>query len=248
MDKFMVSRMVGSPPGYVGHEEGGQLTEKVRRKPYSVVLFDEVEKAHHEVMDILLQILEEGMLTDSLGRKVDFRNTVLIMTTNLGSKFAKGDSGLGFGSSGKDVDFERLKSQMLDETKRVFRPELVNRVDEMIVFRPLGREDVSKILDIELAKVFVFTEQRHINVNISRQAREFLVNKGYDAKSGARPLRRAVEKYVQDPLAEEILAGRISDGQDVNVEAGKDSLEFAVRGVSAAEAKPRRRRAVTGKV
>ncbi len=246
MDKFMVSRMVGSPPGYVGHEEGGQLTEKVRRKPYSVVLFDEVEKAHPEVMDILLQILEEGTLTDSMGRKVDFRNTVVIMTTNLGSKFAKGDGGLGFGTAGEGVNFDRLKTQMLDETKRVFRPELVNRVDEMIVFRPLSRDDVSRILDIELTKVFAFNADRQISVSLNDAAREFLVKKGFDAKSGARPLRRAVEKYMQDPLAEEILAGRILDAQVVDVDVDKDALKFTVRSGAPGPARSRKRRSGSG--
>ncbi|MDK1046382.1 MAG: ATP-dependent Clp protease ATP-binding subunit, partial [Anaerolineales bacterium] len=195
MDKFMVSRMVGSPPGYVGHEEGGQLTEKIRRKPYSVVLFDEIEKAHPEVMNILLQILEEGMLTDSIGRRVNFRNTIIIMTSNLGSKFAQTSGGLGFGSSGAETDFERLKSQMLDEAKRVFRPELMNRVDDLLVFRPLSREDVAKILELELAKVFSLVAGKEIRIRLSDEAKDFLIRKGYEATSGARPLRRAVEKY-----------------------------------------------------
>jgi len=226
MDKFMVSRMVGSPPGYIGHEEGGQLTEKVRRKPYSVVLFDEIEKAHADVMDILLQILEEGMLTDSLGRRVSFRNTVIIMTSNLGSKFAKGTGGLGFGSGTAAAHVEGLKTQMLDEAKRVFKPELFNRMDDVIVFRPLNRDDVGQILELEMKQVRERMAAKHIEIRLSPEAKAFLMEKGFDETYGARPLRRAIEKYVQDPLAEDILSGRLGAAQSVEVQRAGDKLVF----------------------
>ncbi len=238
MDKFMVSRMVGSPPGYIGHDEGGQLTEKVRRKPYSVVLFDEIEKAHPDVMDILLQILEEGMLTDSLGRRVSFRNTVIIMTSNLGSKFAKGTGGLGFGSGAAGAHMEGLKNQMLDEAKRVFKPELFNRMDDVIVFRPLNRDDVGLILDLELAQVCARMTAKHIAIRLSAEAKAFLVEKGFDETYGARPLRRAIEKFVQDPLAEDILAGRLGAAQSVEVRRAGDKLVFVPMGASVAADKP----------
>ncbi|MBU4201133.1 MAG: ATP-dependent Clp protease ATP-binding subunit [Verrucomicrobia bacterium] len=226
MDKYMVSRMVGSPPGYVGHEEGGQLTEKVRRKPYSVVLFDEVDKAHPDVMHVLLQILEEGMLTDSLGRRVNFRNTVIIMTTNLGANVAKSSGGLGFGRATADANFEQLKARMLEEAKRVFRPELLNRVDDVIVFRQLTRDDVGRILDLELTKVTERIAAKHIQVHLSAEAKAFLIEKGYDEAYGARPLRRAVEKYLQDPLAESILSGHVSEAETVDVVLDQDHLNF----------------------
>ncbi len=247
MDKFMVSRMIGSPPGYVGHDEGGQLTEKVRRKPYSVVLFDEVEKAHPEVMHILLQILEEGMLTDSIGRRVNFRNTVIIMTSNIGAKFVKNDSGLGFSSDGSETNFERLKSNMLEEAKLVFRPELINRLDDMIVFRQLSQEDVGKILELELAKVSARMADKQVEIRLNDKVKTFLVKKGFDITNGARPLRRAVEKYLQDPLAEEILAGRINRSVTVDVFLEKGKLKFKqtpVPGVQSSRksARPARRR------
>jgi len=227
MDKFMVSRMVGSPPGYVGHEEGGQLTEKVRRKPYSVVLFDEVEKAHPDVMHVLLQILEEGMLTDSLGRRVNFRNTVVIMTSNIGSNIVRGGGGLGFRKGDASVDFERLKSQMLEEAKQVFKPELINRVDDLIVFRQLNRADVTAIMDIELARVLSRAALKNLRLTLTPEAKTFLIDKGYDEKYGARPLRRAIEKHLQDPLAESILTGKINPALPVEARLQKETLVFA---------------------
>ncbi|MFN2350745.1 MAG: ATP-dependent Clp protease ATP-binding subunit [Kiritimatiellia bacterium] len=231
MDKFMVSRMVGSPPGYVGHEEGGQLTEKVRRRPYSVVLFDEVEKAHPDVMHVMLQILEEGMLTDSLGRRVSFRNTIVIMTSNLGSDLLKSAGGLGFGRPDQHANFERLKSMMLDESRKVFRPELVNRVDDVIVFRQLKRDDVARILELELNKVRERVAGRNIRLHLDPAVMDYLCDQGFDEKYGARPLRRAVEKYLQDPLAEEILAGRIGDDAEVQVTLEEGRLRFAAAAV-----------------
>ncbi|MDO9542194.1 MAG: ATP-dependent Clp protease ATP-binding subunit [Kiritimatiellia bacterium] len=226
MDKFMVSRLVGSPPGYVGYEEGGQLTEKVRRKPYSVVLFDEIEKAHPEVINILLQVLEEGMLTDSLGRKVNFRNTIVIMTSNLGTSSTKGADGLGFAQGGREADFERMKTRIMDEAKRAFRPELLNRVDDVMVFRQLTREDAARILELELTKISERIAAQKVTLRIGPEAKTFLIDKGFSETYGARALRRAVEKYLQDPIAEEILAGRISAAATVNVQVEGDKLKF----------------------
>ncbi|MCK5528539.1 MAG: ATP-dependent Clp protease ATP-binding subunit, partial [Kiritimatiellae bacterium] len=228
MEKFTVSRLIGSPPGYVGHEEGGQLTERVRRHPYSVVLFDEVEKAHPDVMHMLLQILEEGRLTDSQGRKVDFRNTVIIMTSNLGFDSAKKSSGLGFGDSGKKADYKRLKAQLISDAKHVFKPEFLNRLDDTIVFHQLVRDDVSVILDLELAKVKGRLEDKGKSLRLSKSAREFLIDKGYDPALGARPLRRAIERYVEDPMAEELLRGTLQDSKVISVTApkGADKLSF----------------------
>ncbi len=225
MDKFMVSRLVGSPPGYVGHDEGGQLTEKVRRNPYSVILFDEIEKAHPEVMNILLQILEEGMLTDSLGRRVSFRNTVVILTSNLGGELTKG-AALGFGAVDPLADYEALKRKMLDESKRVFRPELMNRLDEIIVFKRLTKVAIAEILELELEKVRGRVASKSIKLLLSEEAKSFLIKEGYEDAYGARPLRRAVEKHLQDPLAEEILAGRIGESVTVKVYLDKDKLKF----------------------
>lgn len=217
MEKFTVSRLIGSPPGYVGHDEGGQLTERVRRRPYSVVLFDEVEKAHPDVMHMLLQILEEGRLTDSLGRQVDFRNTVVILTSNLGFDTGRRSRGLGFNGKTEDEDFDRLKRQMVDEAKKVFKPELLNRFDDMIVFRKLTRADVMMILDIELAKIQERLAARGKQLKLSQSARNFIIDKGFDEAMGARPLRRALERYIEDPLAEEVLRGRFDDADAINV-------------------------------
>jgi len=226
MEKFAVSRLVGSPPGYVGYEEGGQLTERVRRRPYSVVLFDEVEKAHPDVMHILLQILEEGRLTDSLGRSVDFRNTILILTSNLGADFLRRGRQLGFDEGGAEADYEKLKTQMLDESKRVFKPELLNRLDEIIVFRQLVKGDVQNILDLEVRKVRDRLAARKIELHLTESANDFLIRKGFDPALGARPLRRAVERYLEDPLAEEILRGNIGNAEAVEVTATEDALKF----------------------
>ncbi|MBU0677460.1 MAG: ATP-dependent Clp protease ATP-binding subunit [Verrucomicrobia bacterium] len=226
MEKFSSSRLVGSPPGYVGHEEGGQLTERVRRRPYCVVLFDEIEKAHPDVMHLLLQILEEGKLTDSLGRTVDFRNTVVILTSNLGADFIRKGGSLGFGEKTEDADYETLKARMLDEAKKVFKPELLNRIDDVIVFRQLNKGDVKKILDIELIKVRKRLEAKNIELHLSDSAEEFLIGNGYDPAFGARPLRRAIERHLEDPLAEEILRGNITPSERVEVTAEGDHLKF----------------------
>ena len=229
MEKFTVSRLIGSPPGYVGHEEGGQLTERVRRRPYSVVLFDEVEKAHPDVMHMLLQILEEGRLTDSLGRTVDFRNTVVILTSNLGFDTEK--QGLGFVRESATEDYGRLRDRMINAAKLVFKPELLNRFDDIIVFRKLDKTDVVKILELELGKVRQRLTAKSIQLELSDEATEFLVTKGFDASLGARPLRRTVERFLEDPLAEELLRGVLSGGAiDVGVSEDRLSLVFRMRG------------------
>ncbi len=229
MEKFTTSRMIGSPPGYVGHEEGGQLTEKVRRRPYSVVLFDEVEKAHPDVMHMLLQIMEEGKLTDSLGRHIDFRNTVVLLTSNLGFDTIK-KGGLGFSGATENADYEQMKTQMLEDAKKVFKPELLNRFDDVVVFRQLSREDVSTILDIELGKVCKRLEAKGKHVKVNKAAREFLLEKGYNPAMGARPMRRVIEKYLEDPLSDDILNGKLTAKEDIEVSAVKDKLKFKQKG------------------
>ena len=227
MEKFNASRLVGSPPGYVGHEEGGQLTERVRRRPYSVVLFDEVEKAHPDVMHMLLQIMEEGRLTDSLGRSVDFRNTVVIMTSNLGAHEVKKAGSLGFSPSNEEADYSKLKELMVQTAKKTFKPELLNRLDDMIVFRELSKVDLETIINLELANIQNRVLGRNIELKIAESARELLLDKGYDKAYGARQLRRTVERVLEDPLAEEILRGKILNNSVVTVEANKDALVFS---------------------
>ena len=226
MEKFNVSRLVGSPPGYIGYEEGGQLTEKVRRRPYSVVLFDEIEKAHPDVMNMLLQILEDGHLTDSLGRKVDFRNCVIIMTSNIGAETIRKAGGLGFAPTKEEHSYEEMKSKLLDEAKRVFKPEFMNRLDDIIVFRNLNKADMSKIVDLEVAKVKSRMKYKDVEIHLTAAATDFLIEKGYDPNFGARPLRRAVEKYLQDPLAEEILRGNIKPSETVEIIVADGKLVF----------------------
>jgi len=231
MEKFTVSRLIGSPPGYIGHEEGGQLTERVRRRPYSVVLFDEVEKAHPDVMHMLLQILEEGRLTDSLGRQVDFRNTVVILTSNLGFDYEKQGQGLGFVRETAAEDYGRLRDRMINAAKLVFKPELLNRFDDVIVFKKLDKADVVQILEIELGKVRRRLEAKAIRLELDAAATEFLVSKGYDHALGARPLRRTVERFLEDPLAEELLRGVLTEGViEVGLAEGGQALSFRMRG------------------
>ena len=216
MEKHAVSRMIGSPPGYVGHEEGGQLTEAIRRKPYAVILFDEIEKAHPDVAQILLQILEDGRLTDSLGRKVDFRNTILIMTSNVGAHILQRNSSLGF-SAGSIDDFDKTKDKIMDEAKKTFKPEFLNRLTEIVIFRPLVKESMRAIVDLELKKVTDRLKEKKLKLMISDDVKEFLIEKGYDSKLGARPLRRAVEKYLEDSLAEEVLSGSLRKNKIIHV-------------------------------
>ncbi len=228
MEKFSVSRLIGSPPGYVGYEEGGQLTETVRRKPYCVVLFDEIEKAHPDVVQILLQVLEEGHLTDSLGRTVDFRNTIIIMTSNIGAHILQKGSALGFGSETVEENFEQTKAKILEEAKRVFKPEFLNRINSIIVFHSLQRHHLRQIVDIELRGITKRLKERDIPLEISEAAKDFLIDHGYDEKFGARPLRRAVEQYLEDPLAECLLRGEFKEGEPVHVEVaeGGKGLRF----------------------
>ncbi len=214
MEKFSVSRLVGAPPGYVGYEEGGQLTEKVRRKPYSVVLLDEIEKAHPDVFNILLQVLDDGILTDGLGRRVDFRNTIIIMTSNIGVRDLKDfGSGIGFATKAKQSnEEENMKSTIQNALKRVFSPEFLNRLDDVIVFNSLHREQIHKIIDITLSKLFVRITTLGYQIELTDKAKDFLAEKGYDQQFGARPLNRAIQKYLEDPIAEEILKGEIEEG------------------------------------
>ena len=217
MEKHAVSRMIGSPPGYVGHEEGGQLTEAIRRKPYSVILFDEIEKAHPDVAQILLQILEDGRLTDSLGRKVDFRNTILIMTSNVGAHILQKNSSLGFSAGNADDDFDKTRDKIMDEAKKSFKPEFLNRLTEIVIFRPLAKKSMSAIVDLELKKVTDRLKEKKLKLDICDNVKEFLIEKGYDDKLGARPLRRAVEKYLEDSLAEEVLSGSLRKNKIIRV-------------------------------
>jgi ATP-dependent Clp protease ATP-binding subunit ClpC len=229
MEKFTASRLIGSPPGYVGYEEGGQLSEAVRRRPYSVVLFDEVEKAHPDVMHLLLQILEDGKVTDSLGRKIDFRNTIIIMTSNAGADLIRRQTTMGFGAPKDTQDYETMREKILEETKRVFKPEFLNRLDEIIVFRTLGKPDLLQIVDLEVDKVKRRLKLKEIEIVLDEAAHEFVINKGYDPTYGARPMRRAVERYLEDPLAEELLKGAVKAGDIVEVSvAGDDKLGFHV--------------------
>jgi ATP-dependent Clp protease ATP-binding subunit ClpC len=226
MEKFNVSRLVGSPPGYVGYEEGGQLTEKVRRNPYSVVLFDEIEKAHPDVWNMLLQILEEGKLTDSLGRVVNFRNTIILMTSNVGSDTIKKQSTLGFSPITDESTYEKARERVLEEAKKTFRPEFLNRLDDLIVFRTFTKPDLIQILNLEVEKVFDRLRRKNLKLAMDETARDFLVEKGYDPQYGARPMRRAVERFFEDPLAEEILKGKLVEGDLIQVSADKDKLVF----------------------
>ncbi len=226
MEKFNVSRLVGSPPGYVGYEEGGQLTEAVRRRPYSVVLFDEIEKAHPDVWNMLLQILEEGKLTDSVGRVVNFRNTIILMTSNVGSDTIRKQGTMGFASASDETSYERMRERILDEAKRTFRPEFLNRLDDVLVFRSLNKPDLVEILGLEVAKVMSRLKARNIRLELDATAKDFLVEKGYDPAYGARPMRRAVERYLEDPLAEELLRGVLHDGDPIQVVAQEGKLVF----------------------
>lgn len=226
MEKFTASRLIGSPPGYVGYEEGGQLSEAVRRRPYSVVLFDEIEKAHPDVMHLLLQILEEGKITDSLGRKIDFRNTIIIMTSNVGAELIKRQTSLGFGAQTGHESYEQMKQVILEESKKVFKPEFLNRLDDIIVFHTLEREHLVRIVDLEVAKVVERVRNKSIHIHLDPTAVELLIEKGYDPIYGARPMRRAVERFLEDPLAEEILRGNIKPGETVEVHAETDKVVF----------------------
>ncbi len=226
MEKFAVSRLIGAPPGYVGYEEGGQLTEKVRRKPYSVVLLDEIEKAHPDVFNILLQLMDDGSLTDSFGRRVDFKNTVLIMTSNIGTKQIRDGKTVGFDGAAVDMSFEGMKKKILDELKKLFNPELLNRIDEAVVFNVLSRAHIKQIVDILVTDIAKRLAEKGISFKLTDEAREFLVDKGYDPTYGARPLKRALQRYLEDPLAEEILRGQYAGDLDLMIGATDEKLTF----------------------
>lgn len=226
MEKFAVSRLIGAPPGYVGYEEGGQLTEKVRRKPYSVVLLDEIEKAHPDVFNILLQLMDDGSLTDSFGRKVDFRNTVLIMTSNIGTRQLQDKKTVGFNAEEFDSSFEGMKGKILEELKKLFNPELLNRIDETIVFHSLTRDHIKEIIEILATDVAKRLAEKGISFRLTEEAKEFLVDKGYKPEYGARPLKRALQKYLEDPLAEEILRGQYAGDVELVITVGQDELKF----------------------
>ncbi len=228
MEKFSSSRLIGSPPGYVGYEEGGQLSEAVRRRPYAVVLFDEIEKAHPDVMNLLLQILEEGMVTDSFGRKIDFRNTIIILTSNVGAESIKRQTTLGFGAMNEDeADHEGMKAKINEVAKKHFRPEFLNRLDELVVFHMLEKGDLNKIVDLEVSKLVQRLNEKDITLNLAESARDLLVKEGYDPDYGARPMRRAVERFLEDPLAEALLAGDIEEGDTVDAHVKEDEVEIS---------------------
>jgi ATP-dependent Clp protease ATP-binding subunit ClpC len=229
MEKHNVSRLVGAPPGYVGYEEGGQLTEKVRRRPYSVVLFDEIEKAHHDAFNMLLQIMEEGRLTDSYGRQVDFKNTIIIMTSNIGAeRLAKQDT-LGFRKADVDASHEQMKTMLKEEVEKHFRPEFINRVDDIIFFRSLDRDDLKDIIEIELAHVRERLELRGYKIALTDAAKDVIIDQGYNPEYGARPLRRAIERLVEDPLSELLLASKFKEGDEIEVGADDGKLVFTAK-------------------
>jgi ATP-dependent Clp protease ATP-binding subunit ClpC len=226
MEKFNVSRLIGAPPGYVGYEEGGQLTEKIRRRPYAVVLLDEIEKAHPDVFNLLLQVFEDGRLTDSFGRKVDFRNTVIIMTSNIGAELIRRQGSLGFKDQKEEVTYQEMKERLLEEVKRTFKPEFLNRIDDIIVFRPLVKDDLVHIVDIELAYVVERLKEQHITLEVSSEAKALLIEKGFDPVFGARPLKRTIQRYMEDPLSEEIISGRLKERALVKAVRKNEELVF----------------------
>ncbi len=240
MEKFSISRLVGAPPGYVGYEEGGQLTEKVRRKPYSIVLLDEIEKAHPDVFNLLLQALDDGHMTDGLGRKIDFKNTILIMTSNIGARqLADFGTGVGFGTKAKEEQREEnSKAVIQNALRKAFAPEFLNRVDDMILFRPLSREDIHQIIDIELDKLYGRLNTLGYGISITKKAKDYIVDKGYDEKFGARPLKRAIQKYIEDPLAEEIVKSNLHEGDSITIDFKEGASELTLKIQKGKDKKP----------
>jgi ATP-dependent Clp protease ATP-binding subunit ClpC len=226
MEKFNVSRLIGAPPGYVGYEEGGQLTERVRRRPYAVILLDEIEKAHPDVFNLLLQVFEEGRLTDSFGRKVDFRNTIIIMTSNVGADLIRKTGSLGFKTQKDEVTYQDMKDKLLEEVKRTFKPEFLNRIDDIIVFRQLLKEDLQRIIDIEINHVADRLREQNIALEVTQEAKDFFVEKGFDPVFGARPLKRTIQRFLEDPLASEIISKRFKDGSKIKVLRKNDEMVF----------------------
>jgi len=231
MEKFSISRLVGAPPRYVGYEEGGQLTEKVRRKPYSIILLDEIEKAHPDVFNLLLQVLDDGQLTDGLGRKVDFKNTILIMTSNIGARqLAEFGTGVGFGTKSREEQRdENAKAVIQGALRKAFSPEFLNRIDDMIMFKSLGREEIHKIIDIELGKLYGRIKNLGYGIELTEKAKDFIVDKGYDERFGARPLKRAIQKYIEDPLAEEIIKANLVEGNNILMDVNDDNTGLVVK-------------------
>jgi len=226
MDKFNVSRLIGAPPGYVGYEEGGQLTEKIRRRPYAVILLDEIEKAHPDVFNLLLQVFEDGRLTDSLGRKVVFRNCVIIMTSNVGAELIRKTGSLGFKAQNEEITYQDMKNKLLEEVKRTFKPEFLNRIDDIIVFKPLIKEELTGIIDIELGHVAERLKEQNMSLEVLQEAKDFLIDKGFDPVFGARPLKRTIQRYIEDPLAQEIISKRFVDGSKIKVMRKNEELVF----------------------
>ena len=228
MEKHNVSRLVGAPPGYVGYEEGGQLTEKIRRRPYSVVLLDEVEKAHSDVFNMLLQVMEEGHVTDSFGRVIDFRNVVLIMTSNIGADLIKNQSSLGFRNTEEGRTSDQMSKEVMGEVEKFFRPEFLNRLDDTVFFEPLSRTDLDEIIDIEMKQVLGRLHEQGIELSLPEAAKDFLIDEGYNPDFGARPLRRSIQKFVEDPLAEELLRGKIEKGTLLEAEVFENTLRYKI--------------------
>jgi ATP-dependent Clp protease ATP-binding subunit ClpC len=218
--------LIGAPPGYVGYEEGGQLTEKVRRKPYSVVLLDEIEKAHQDVFNILLQVFEEGRLTDSLGRKIDFRNTIVLMTSNVGADMLRRQGSLGFVAPKENTTYDDMKERLLEEVKKTFKPEFLNRVDDIIVFKSLTRDNLYDIVKLEIAEVVTRLKDKDIDIELSKDALELLVEKGFDPVYGARPLKRTIQRLLEDPLAEDIISGQFKEKRKIKAGRKGDNLVF----------------------
>jgi ATP-dependent Clp protease ATP-binding subunit ClpC len=237
MEKFSVSRLIGAPPGYVGYEDSGALTKAVRRRPYAVVLLDEIEKAHPDVFNILLQVLDEGRLTDNYGRVIDFKNTVLIMTSNVGAREIASASNLGFDTGESDVQYDRMAEKVKDEVNRTFTPEFLNRLDEVIVFHPLTREQIGEIVHIMIRDVQKRLAEEDLSLTLSAEAVEFLVERGYDTKFGARPLKRTIQRYIEDALSEKILMAEFAPGDEILVELAKNSENLEFRAASHTSAK-----------
>ena len=225
-EKFTSSRLFGAPPGYVGYEEGGQLTEKVRRRPYSVVLFDEIEKAHPDIFNVLLQVLDDGVLTDSLGRKVDFKNTILVMTSNLGTKLINKGVSLGFQRDEETEYNQRMRGEVLAELKRNFSPEFLNRIDELVVFHQLNKEHLLVIVDILIGELNLRLEDRGVQLEVSDEVKQWIITEGFEPQYGARPMRRTIQKRLGDPLSEELIRGRFKDARKIKVVLSDNAPQF----------------------
>jgi ATP-dependent Clp protease ATP-binding subunit ClpC len=231
MEKFAVSRLIGAPPGYVGYEEGGQLTEKVRRKPYSVILLDEIEKAHPDVFNLLLQVLDDGQITDSLGRKIDFRNSIIIMTSNIGSRQLKDFGlGVGFNTAAKEQQADDHAKGVIEKAlKNAFAPEFLNRIDDVVLFNNLKQEHIHEIIDIELSSLYKRVVDMGYKLTLADEAKNFIAEKGFDEKYGARPLKRAIQKYLEDPMAEEIIKANIDEGDELRADLNKEKEEIFIK-------------------